>query len=108
MNEKPVYLQTKIFLDSGDPAETREVLTSLGFLDGQTTNPSLVAKNPTILELKAKGELNELDISKLHMKLKKLFQQVQFLSRYMQISIPITRQCLQRLMNLQDGSQVSM
>jgi transaldolase len=38
------------------------VLTSLGFLDGQTTNPSLVAKNPTILELKAKGELNELVI----------------------------------------------
>ena len=39
-------LQTKIFLDSGDPAETREVLSILGFLDGQTTNPSLIAKNP--------------------------------------------------------------
>ena len=38
--------KTKIFLDSGDPAETREVLSILGFLDGQTTNPSLIAKNP--------------------------------------------------------------
>lgn len=43
---KPTSLKTRIFLDSGDPAETREVLSMLGFLDGQTTNPSLVAKNP--------------------------------------------------------------
>ena len=32
---------TKIFLDSGDPAETVEALKLLGSLDGQTTNPSL-------------------------------------------------------------------
>src|SRR3989344_8554372 len=43
---RPEGLQTKIFLDSGDPAETREAIKLLGFLDGQTTNPSLVAKNP--------------------------------------------------------------
>ncbi|MDR3642598.1 MAG: transaldolase family protein [Candidatus Doudnabacteria bacterium] len=43
---KPSNLKTKIFLDSGDPKETREALALLGFLDGQTTNPSLVAKNP--------------------------------------------------------------
>jgi len=43
---KPANLKTKIFLDSGDPAETREALSVLGFLDGQTTNPSLIAKNP--------------------------------------------------------------
>jgi transaldolase len=43
---KPLDLKTKIFLDSGDPKETAEVLSTLGFLDGQTTNPSLVAKNP--------------------------------------------------------------
>lgn len=36
----------RIFLDSGDPAETREAIKLLGFLDGQTTNPSLIAKNP--------------------------------------------------------------
>lgn len=38
-------LKTKIFLDSGDPNETREAIRLLGFLDGQTTNPSLIAKN---------------------------------------------------------------
>ena len=43
---KPVYLKTRIFLDSGDPWETREAIKLLGFLDGQTTNPSLIAKNP--------------------------------------------------------------
>ena len=43
---KPQNLKTKIFLDSGDPAETRETLSILGFLDGQTTNPSLIAKSP--------------------------------------------------------------
>ena len=39
-------MQTKIFLDSGDPNETREAIKLLGFLDGQTTNPSLISKNP--------------------------------------------------------------
>jgi transaldolase len=43
---KPIGLKTKIFLDSGDPAETRQAIDILGFLDGQTTNPSLIAKNP--------------------------------------------------------------
>ncbi|RJR22790.1 MAG: transaldolase [Nitrospiraceae bacterium] len=43
---RPEGLKTRIFLDGGDPGETREVLGLLGFLDGQTTNPTLIAKNP--------------------------------------------------------------
>ena len=43
---KPANLKTKIFLDGGDPQETREAIRLLGFLDGQTTNPTLIAKNP--------------------------------------------------------------
>lgn len=39
-------MNTKIFLDSGDPEETKEALKLLGHLEGQTTNPSLIAKNP--------------------------------------------------------------
>jgi len=42
-------MKTKIFLDSGDPAETRQAIELLGYLDGQTTNPSLVAKNPEVV-----------------------------------------------------------
>ncbi|OGH68915.1 MAG: transaldolase [Candidatus Magasanikbacteria bacterium RIFCSPHIGHO2_02_FULL_47_14] len=44
---RPHDIKTKIFLDSGDPDETRQVLDLLGFLDGQTTNPSLIAKKLT-------------------------------------------------------------
>lgn len=43
---RPEWIKTRIFLDSGNPEETREVLGLLGFLDGQTTNPTLIAKNP--------------------------------------------------------------
>lgn len=43
---KPANLKTKIFLDSGDPEETKSTIEMLGFLDGQTTNPSLIATSP--------------------------------------------------------------
>lgn len=39
-------LATKIFLDGGDSQETKKIIELLGFLDGQTTNPTLIAKNP--------------------------------------------------------------
>ncbi|MFH0890414.1 MAG: transaldolase family protein [Candidatus Liptonbacteria bacterium] len=52
---KPSKLNTKIFLDSGDPRETEQVLSMLGFLDGQTTNPSLIAKNPEAMARLAAG-----------------------------------------------------
>ena len=52
---RPDSLHAKIFLDSGDPAETEMVLDRLGFLDGQTTNPSLIAKNPAATTRLAQG-----------------------------------------------------
>lgn len=53
---KPQDLKTKIFLDSGDPRETETALNLLGFLEGQTTNPSLIKKNPTMAERLERGE----------------------------------------------------
>lgn len=53
---KPEGLKTKIFLDSCDSKETKQILDLLGFLDGQTTNPTLVAKNPYARERFQKGE----------------------------------------------------
>jgi len=47
--------KTKILVDGGDPEETRRVKDLIGFVDGQTTNPSLVAKNPHIRQLVASG-----------------------------------------------------
>ncbi len=46
----------KIFLDSGDPEETKKAKGLLGYLDGQTTNPSLVVKNPDIQKFLASGK----------------------------------------------------
>ncbi len=39
------YFSSKIFLDGGVPEETREAKRLLGYLDGQTTNPTLIARN---------------------------------------------------------------
>lgn len=53
---RPNNLKTKIFLDGGDPSETREIKKLLGFLDGQTTNPTLISKNPKAQQRLKKGE----------------------------------------------------
>ena len=52
---RPENLKTRLFLDGADPEETRQVLKVLGFLDGQTTNPSLLAKNPEARAHKVDG-----------------------------------------------------
>ncbi|MFB6212262.1 MAG: transaldolase family protein [Candidatus Magasanikbacteria bacterium] len=53
---RPKDLNTKIFLDSGDPEKTQEIKKLLGFLDGQTTNPTLVSRNPEVSERLEKGK----------------------------------------------------
>jgi transaldolase len=49
-------MKTKIFLDGGDAGETKEIIKLLGFLDGQTTNPTLISKNPEARKRLEKGE----------------------------------------------------
>jgi transaldolase len=46
---------TKILVDGGDPDETLRIKKLIGFVDGQTTNPSLIAKNPEVQQLLASG-----------------------------------------------------
>lgn len=53
---RPDNLKTRIFLDGGDPEETKQLIEVLGFLDGQTTNPSLVSKNPDVQKRIADGQ----------------------------------------------------
>ncbi|MBI4250302.1 transaldolase [Candidatus Uhrbacteria bacterium] len=53
---RPLKLGSRIFVDGGDAEETKALKDALGFLDGQTTNPSLVAKNP---EAKARLDRGE-------------------------------------------------
>src|SRR5260370_300194 len=47
--------KTRDLVDGGNPNETLRIKSLLGFVDGQTTNPSLIAKNPEIQQLVASG-----------------------------------------------------
>jgi len=51
----PAKPGTKILIDGGDPEESIRIKNLLGFLDGQTTNPTLVAKNPDVRRRIASG-----------------------------------------------------
>lgn len=53
---RPQNLKTKIFLDGGDPEETKKLIEVLGFLDGQTTNPTLISKNPEAAKRLTEGQ----------------------------------------------------
>jgi transaldolase len=53
---RPQNLKSKIFLDGGDPNETKEIINLLGFIDGQTTNPSLISKNPVARQRIERGD----------------------------------------------------
>lgn len=67
----------KIFIDSGDPEETRRAKNLLGFLDGQTTNPSLVAKNPDIQAYLAKGKkLTEAELLQKYQEMIKMIEAI--------------------------------
>ncbi len=52
---KKVDIKSKIFIDGGDPDETREAKRLLGFIDGQTTNPTLISKNPDVQKRLERG-----------------------------------------------------
>ena len=52
---RPGRPPSKILVDGGDADETRRVKSLLGFVDGQTTNPSLIAKNPEVKRLVSSG-----------------------------------------------------
>ena len=46
---------TRILVDGGDPEDTLRIKKLIGFVDGQTTNPSLIAKNPEVQRMVASG-----------------------------------------------------
>jgi len=56
MNLKARRSKTRILVDGGDPQETLDVKQLVGYVDGQTTNPSLIAKNPEVRKLVSGGQ----------------------------------------------------
>src|SRR3990172_3044926 len=49
-------LKSKILIEGGDPQESREAKKLLGFIDGQTTNPTLISKNPIVQKRLSEGK----------------------------------------------------
>jgi transaldolase len=47
--------KAKILVDGGDPEETVRVKHLVGYVDGQTTNPTLISKNPEVRTLVSSG-----------------------------------------------------
>jgi transaldolase len=82
---RPKNLKTKIFLDSGDPLETKKIIKALGFLDGQTTNPTLIAKNPEIVERIKKG--NKFTEQEIYNSYKQIIQAISKLIPHGSVSI---------------------
>ena len=48
--------RTQLLVDGGDPEETLRAKSLIGYVDGQTTNPTLVAKNPEVRTLVSSGK----------------------------------------------------
>lgn len=78
---------TKIFLDSGDPDHTRKAVDMLGFLDGQTTNPSLVVKVPALQEKISSGK--KLTNEQLFGEYKQIISQIEEIIPHGDISIEV-------------------
>jgi len=56
MNAFKPRANAKILVDGGDPDETVRVKRLVGYVDGQTTNPTLVSKNPEVRTLVSSGQ----------------------------------------------------
>ena len=78
---------TKILVDGGDPDETARIRNLLGFLDGQTTNPTLVAKNPEVQQRIASG--HKLSLSEQNEEYKKIVQSISPLVESAGVSIEV-------------------
>ena len=78
---------TKILVDGGDPEETARIRNLLGFLDGQTTNPTLVAKNPEVQQRIASG--HKLSSDEQKREYKKIVQSISPLVESAGVSIEV-------------------
>ena len=56
MNPTERRSKTRILVDGGDPQETLQVKKLVGYVDGQTTNPTLISKNPEVRKLVSTGQ----------------------------------------------------
>lgn len=98
LTDKP---KTKILVHGGDPSETLRIKSLIEFVDGQTTNPSLIAKNPEIQQLITSGhtlsaEEEKNEYRKIVQSISPLVGDVEFPLRCLRILVPAPRRCLSR------------
>jgi hypothetical protein len=103
--------KTKLLVDGGDPNETLRIKGLLGFVDGQTTNPSLIAKNPEIQQLIASGhtlspEEEKNEYKKIVQSISPLMETLGFPSKCLLISIRPPKKCLPRPRKCSPGFQM--
>src|SRR5438270_3053831 len=55
MNSATRKSKAQLLVDGGDPQETLRVKNVVGYVDGQTTNPTVVAKNPEVRTIISSG-----------------------------------------------------
>ncbi|MGH9738236.1 MAG: hypothetical protein ACRD4X_06565 [Candidatus Acidiferrales bacterium] len=55
MNSSARKSRAQLLVDGGDPRETLKVKNLVGYVDGQTTNPTLIAKNPEVQTMISSG-----------------------------------------------------
>ena len=55
MNTSTRKAPSQVLVDGGDPQETVRVKDLVGYVDGQTTNPTLISKNPEVRTLVSSG-----------------------------------------------------
>jgi transaldolase len=83
MNINPT---TQFFLDSCDPNETKQALLDLSHLEGQTTNPTLLVKNPLVQARLDGGKMEEIELLALY---KKAIQEISNLIPNGSVSIEV-------------------
>jgi transaldolase len=79
--------KTKILLDGGNPQETQHIRSLLGSLDGQTTNPTFVAKNPEVQQRISTG--HKLTLPEQKREYKRIVQQISPLVASAGVSIEV-------------------
>ena len=79
--------KTRILVDGGDPEETSRIKNLIGSVDGQTTNPSLIAKNPEVQRLIASG--HKLTTEEQKEQYKKIVQKISALIGNAGVSIEV-------------------
>ena len=56
MSASTAKTEAKVLVDGGDPEETIRIKRLIGYVDGQTTNPTLISKNPEVRQLISSGQ----------------------------------------------------